>query len=89
MNFYKKNLLFLIIYSVIDMKTSLIIDGDVAEIDLIDIFMVFGIVGVVSMYRFLLKRFYFKVNPQNFRYQPYIKFGVLLLIVLSCSRYLY
>ena len=62
-----------------------IIDGDVAEIDLIDIFMVFGIVGVVSMYGFLLKRFYFKVNPQNFRYQPYIKFGVLLLIVLSCS----
>ena len=62
-----------------------IINGDVAEIDIIDIFMVFGIVGVVSMYGFLLKRFNFNGNVQNFRFQPYVKFGILLLIVLSCT----
>lgn len=60
--------------------------GRSVEIDAIDLFMVFGIVSVLAMYGFFIDQYFkgSKLNSKEFIYRPYVRFGILFLLVLSC-----
>lgn len=60
--------------------------GRSVEIDAIDLFMVFGILSVLAMYGFFINQFFkgSKSNSKAFIYRPYVRFGILFLLVLSC-----
>ena len=62
-----------------------ILEGNIAEIDLLDIFMVFGIIGVIGTYGFLFNEFFKKIDARDFIYRPYVRFGILMLIIVSLT----
>ncbi len=60
--------------------------GRSVEIDFIDLFMLFGFIGVLAMYGFFINQLFSRSNlsDANFVYKPYVRFGILLLLFLSC-----
>lgn len=63
------------------------ITGRSVEINLIDFYMLFGILGVILIYGFFILQFINNIfkNSQIFIYKPYIQFAIVFLIILSLS----
>jgi len=66
-------------------KKMLSINGKTCEMDLIDEFMLFGIIGVVIIYGFFIIEFLSNMDKKTFLYPyaPYIEFSIILFIIIS------
>lgn len=61
--------------------------GRSVELDAVDLFMLYGFVGLVAIYGFFLW-IYFSNRVKNSKvyiYKPYVQFGILFLLLLSVS----
>ena len=59
--------------------------GRNVEIDFIDLFMIFGLIGTLAMYGFFINQLLKGSRlPQAYVYKPYVKFGIWVLLILSC-----
>jgi hypothetical protein len=61
--------------------------GRSIELDAVDLFMLYGVVGVVIIYGFFLLIFFSNrvKNSKVFIYKPYVQFGILFLLLISIS----
>ncbi len=63
------------------------ITGRSVEINLVDFYMLFGILGVVLIYGFIIFQFIknFNKNSKIFIFKPYVQFSIIFLIILSLT----
>ena len=65
----------------------LYITGRSVEINLVDFYMLFGLLGVILVYGFFIFCFVknFHKNSNIFIFKPYIQFAIIFLIILSLT----
>jgi len=61
--------------------------GRSVELDAVDLFMLYGIIGVVTIYGFFLFNYFSNRKKKStvYIYKPYVQFGILFLLLLSIS----